>query len=154
MTSCRMKVPLANRTNGESMSSNGVPIGVYTDHQLDLVRRQIAFWETNSNAAGGLEDWLPEGVLTAPRGVRESTDALPAVVETWHQLFRDLHIEILSLFGSADGQWLAIEWTWLVTRRSDGATGVTTDAIIVQLHEDKIFSWREYFDTFGSVEFT
>ncbi|QNE46195.1 nuclear transport factor 2 family protein [Glaciihabitans sp. INWT7] len=136
------------------MLSECVPKGVYTAQQLDLVRRQISFWETNSDTARGSADWRAEGVLTAPRGVREESGALAAVVETWHRSFRDLHIEILSLFGSADGEWLAIEWTWQVTRKSDGATGTTTDAIIVELHEGRIASWREYFDTFGSVEFT
>ncbi|MCY7289558.1 MAG: nuclear transport factor 2 family protein [Cryobacterium sp.] len=135
------------------MSDPRAPIGVYTVEQLDLVRRQIAFWETNSDEAGALADWLPEGILTAPRGVREVSGSLPAVVNGWHQQFGDLHIELVSLFGSADGEWLAIEWTWFVTRKSDGASGTTLDAIVVQLRDRKILSWREYFDTFGSVEF-
>ena len=135
------------------MSERHTPIGVYTVGQLDLVRRQISLWETNSDEAGAVADWLPEGVLTAPRGVREQSGSLPAVVNEWHQHFGDLRVELVSLFGSADGQWLAIEWTWSVTRKSDGASGTTPDAIIVQLQDGKILSWREYFDTFGSVEF-
>jgi ketosteroid isomerase-like protein len=135
------------------MSETHAPIGVYTIEQLDLVRRQISLWETNSDEAGALADWLPEGVLTAPRGVREESGSLPEVIRGWHQQFSDLHVELVSLFGSADGGWLAIEWTWAVTRKSDGASGTTPDAIIVQLRDGKILSWREYFDTFGSVEF-
>lgn len=135
------------------MSEPHPPIGVYTLEQLALVRRQISFWETNNDKDGALADWLPEGVLTAPRGVREESGSLPAVVNGWHQMFGDLHVELVSLFGSADGTWLAIEWNWFVTRKSDGATGTTLDAIIVQLQNGKIVSWREYFDTFGSVEF-
>lgn len=145
--------PLANQTKRDPMTPGPRPQGVYTEEQLALVQRQISLWETNSNDGGGLADWLPEGILTAPRGVREKSGALPGVVELWHRSFGDLHIEALSLFGSPDGEWLAIEWTWTVRRKSDGATGTTTDAIVVQLHEGKIASWREYFDTFGSVEF-
>ena len=136
------------------MSQLHAPIGTYTAEQLDLVRRQISFWETNSDDAGALADWLPEGVLTAPRGVREVSGSLPAVVNGWHQMFGDLHVDLESLFGSTDGRWLGIEWTWTVTRKSDGASGTTPDAIIVELQDGKILSWREYFDTFGSVEFS
>lgn len=135
------------------MSDSPAPIGVYTASQLELVRRQISFWETNSDESGGLADWLPEGVLTAPRGVYEESGSLPAVVDRWHEEFGDLRVELISMFGTADGRWLAIEWSWFVTRKSDGASGTTLDAIIVELRDGKIASWREYFDTFGSVEF-
>ena len=136
------------------MFSSSVPVGKYTDLQLELVRRQISLWETNSDEAGGLADWLPDGVLTAPRGVRDPTGSLPSVVNRWHEDFGDLHVELISMFGSADGRWLAIEWSWFVKRKSDGASGTTLDAIIVELQGGKIASWREYFDTFGSIEFS
>ena len=135
------------------MLGSSAPVGVYTNAQLELVRRQISFWETNSDDAGGLADWLPDGVLTAPRGVHETSSSLPSVVNRWHEEFGDLHVELISLFGSTDGRWLAIEWSWFVKRKSDGASGITFDAIIVELRDGKIVRWREYFDTFGSVEF-
>lgn len=129
------------------------PMGNYTQAQLDLVRRQISLWETNGRMGEGFDDWLPEGVLEAPRGIRALAPDLPAVIDAWHRSFSDLHIEVVSLFGSRDAGWLAIEWTWQATRRSDGVTGVTPDAIIVQVHDHRIAHWREYFDTVDSVEF-
>lgn len=129
------------------------PDGVYGEEHLDLVRRQISLWETNGEVADGLADWLPDGVLEAPRGIRVEAADLPASIAEWHGSFRDLRIELVSLFVSSDSGWLAIEWTWTATRKRDGATGVTPDAIVVRLRNDKIASWREYFDTANSVEF-
>lgn len=128
------------------------PNGRYSDYHLDLVTRQIELWVTNRDT-GATADWLAEGVLTAPRGVRVGTADLLSVIEGWHRSFTDLHIDLQSLVVAADGTWMAIEWTWRVTRRSDGATSVTDDAIIVELRDGKVLAWREYFDTFGSVEF-
>ncbi len=128
------------------------PRGSYSDHHLALVVRQIELWVTNRDT-GATADWLSEGVLTAPRGVRVGTADLLSVIDGWHRLFTDLHIDLRSLVVTDDGAWMAIEWTWRVTRRSDGATSVTDDAIIVELRDGKVLAWREYFDTFGSVEF-
>ena len=128
------------------------PRGRYSQHHLDLVTRQIELWVTNSDT-GATADWLSEGLLTAPRGVRVATADLLSVIEGWHRLFTDLHIDLQSLVVTDDEAWMAIEWTWRVTRRSDGATSVTDDAIIVELRDGKVLAWREYFDTFGSVEF-
>ena len=129
------------------------PKGTYTERQLSLVRRQIELWEQNRDEVGALDDWATDGVLTAPRGVRVGAAAIPGVIDGWHTLFRDLRGDLTSLFATTDGQWVAIEWTWHVTRRSDGATSSTPDAIIVEMRNDKIVEWREYFDSFGSVEF-
>lgn len=127
--------------------------GSYTPGQLALVRRQMRAW-TDGDVEGAVPDWAEEGVLTAPRGVRVRTADLPGVIRQWAEMFGDLEIGLRSLFASEDGRWLAIEWTWTVTRRSDGARGAAVDAIIAELDEDGlIVGWREYFDTFGSVEF-
>lgn len=63
-------------------------------------------------------------------------------------------MELTTLISSPDGRWLAIEWTWHVTRRADRARSSTPDALVVALTRGKIVHWREYFDTFGSVEFS
>ncbi len=132
---------------------NHEPDGLYTAQQLELVMRQKLLWESNGGWAGGLDDWSPDGVLEAPRGIYVKASDIPAAIDTWHRSFRDLHIELVSLFVSADLRWMAIEWTWDATRRADGARGVTPDAIVVKLRHGKIAHWREYFDTAKSVEF-
>ncbi len=136
-----------------SIFSGMTPRGNYTADQLALVERQISLWVNNRDDVGAAADWLPDGILTAPRGVRLTAPEIAGVIDQWHQLFQDLHVDIAALFASDDGAWMAIEWSWHVTRTSDGVRSITPDSIIVELRDNKIVQWREYFDTFGSVEF-
>lgn len=129
------------------------PAGVYTDTQFELIKRQISLWETGGKDGSGLRDWMPNGAFLAPRGVRATGESLNSLVIKWHEEYTHLRIQLKSLFGSSDGRWLAIEWSWSATRKVDGASGVTPDAIVVELQDGKITRWQEYFDTFGSVEF-
>ncbi|MEO1016122.1 MAG: nuclear transport factor 2 family protein [Pseudomonadota bacterium] len=117
---------------------------------LAMLERQAKAWITADFTAAAA-DWHEEGELTAP-GHRVPFDALKATVEAFHQEYTDLDITITSAFAPADGTQIALEWLWAVTRRSDGAPSVTADAIIVDLRDGLIVSWREYFDTAGSVE--
>lgn len=132
---------------------NDTPRGNFSAEQLALVRRQISMWENNRDAVGAANDWCADGELTAPRGVRIAAGDIAETIRGWHEVLTDLHVELTSLFASPDGNWLAIEWSWQCTRRRDLATCTTPDSIIVELHRGKIASWREYFDTFGSIEF-
>lgn len=116
----------------------------------ELVERQARAWEGNDfELAAG--DWHPDGVLVSPGGawpigkVREEMRKL-------HDAYRDLVIEVKNVFTSKGGHKLALEWDWTVTRKADGLRGTTPDAIIADLKDGKILSWREYFDLCGSVE--
>ena len=129
------------------------PRGIFTAEQLALVRRQISMWENNRDDVGAADDWCADGELTAPRGVRVLAPNIADTIRLWHEVLTDLYVELTALFASADGNWLGIEWSWHATRRRDMARSTTPDAIIVQLRDGKIASWREYFDTFGSIEF-
>ena len=120
---------------------------------LALIDRQRTLWITNRDEVGALDDWAEDGVLTAPRGVRLTRGELLGVIDGWHQSFTDLDIVLTSWFASPDGDRLALEWEWNVTRRSDGVRSSTLDAIVVDLRDGRITRWAEYFDTFGSVEF-
>lgn len=121
-------------------------------HVLALVKRQALAWERNDFALAA-SDWLPDGELTSPAG-RVPAAEIEQELTTFHQGFGDLQVTILKVFASPDNTSVAIEWDWEVTRRSDGVRGVTHDAIIVDLVDGKIASWREYFDLGGSVEAT
>lgn len=117
-----------------------------------LVERQARSWEQNDFAlAAG--DWLPEGVLVSPGG-QWRTDELAGAMTAFHRDYTDLVVTIKNIFATADGTKLAIEWDWTVTRKIDGTRGTTPDAIIGDLIDGKIKSWREYFDLSGSVENT
>jgi limonene-1,2-epoxide hydrolase len=70
-----------------------------------------------------------------------------------HRDYYNLLINIKNIFVTADGTRLAVEWDWTITRRSDGLTSTTPDAIIAELDQNgEILSWREYFDLSTSVE--
>ena len=117
---------------------------------LALVERQARAWERNDFGLAA-SDWLPDGELTSPAG-RVPAAKIEQELTNFHQRFVDLQVTILKVFASPDSKNVAIEWDWEVTRRSDGVRAVTHDAIIVDLVDGKIASWREYFDLGSSVE--
>ncbi|MEM7736674.1 MAG: nuclear transport factor 2 family protein [Deinococcota bacterium] len=117
----------------------------------ELVLRQARAWEQN-NLELALDDWHPEGILVSPAGAWKISE-LAAEMTKLHRDYCDLVIDIKNIFATADGTRLAVEWDWTITRRSDGLTGTTPDAIIAELNSDgRILSWREYFDLSTSVE--
>ncbi len=115
-----------------------------------LVERQARAWESGDVAAL-LADWHDRGVLTAP-GVVVSYPELERAFREFHAGYHELAVTIRTVFHSADRRRVAIEWDWTVTRRADGARGTTPDAILADLEDGLIVSWREYFDTAGAVE--
>lgn len=115
-----------------------------------LVERQARAWELDDFDLAA-SDWLPDGILIAPGG-EWPVSTLPQAMQDFHADFKDLTVNIKNIFSSGDGTRVAIEWDWAVTRRADGARSVTQDAIIVDLVEGKIKSWREYFDRSTSAE--
>jgi ketosteroid isomerase-like protein len=117
---------------------------------LALVDRQARAWERNEFELGA-SDWLPDGELTSPAG-RVPAGEIERELTSFHERFGDLKVTVLNVFASPDATKVAIEWDWEVTRRSDGVRGLTHDAIVVDLVDGKIASWREYFDLGGSVE--
>lgn len=119
-------------------------------HIQALVERQARAWERNDFDLAA-PDWLPDGLLVAPAGEWQAA-ALRQTIADFHTHFTDLVVDITNVFASADGNKVAIEWDWSVTRKADGARSLTKDAIIVDLVNGKIKSWREYFDLSTSVE--
>jgi ketosteroid isomerase-like protein len=115
-----------------------------------LVERQAKSWEENNFALAGA-DWLPDGVLVSPAG-KWFAHELQNEMTKFHRDYTDLVVTIKNIFATQDGSRLALEWDWTVTRRSDGQRGTTPDAIIAELIDGKIKSWREYFDLSSSVE--
>ena len=66
--------------------------------------------------------------------------------------FTGLHVTLKNLIVSPDGNKLALEWDWAITRRKDGKRAISHDAIMVDLKDGKIASWREYYDPAASGE--
>jgi ketosteroid isomerase-like protein len=115
-----------------------------------LVERQAKSWEEN-NFALAENDWLSDGVLVSPAG-KWCAHELKDEMTKFHREYTNLVVTIKNVFATGDGSRLAVEWDWTVTRRSDGMRGTTPDAIIAELVDGKIKSWREYFDLSSSIE--
>jgi ketosteroid isomerase-like protein len=115
-----------------------------------LVDRQARAWEKQDFTLA-VSDWLPTAVLISPEGKTAASD-MPGSMKDYFKDFGDLHVTVKNVFVSPDGNKLAIEWDWAVTRKRDGMRGVSHDAIIVDLTGGKITSWREYYDPAASGE--
>ncbi len=115
-----------------------------------LVERQARAWEKEDFTIAA-SDWLPTAVLASPEGNTAAPD-MPASMKDYFKDFSDLHVTIKNVFASPDGKKVAIEWDWAITRRRDGNHAVSHDAIMVDLKDGKIASWREYYDPAASGE--
>jgi uncharacterized protein (TIGR02246 family) len=115
-----------------------------------LIDRQMQSWLKGdfSIAAG---DWTPDGVLISPGGHLQK-DQIQGAMSDYLKHFKDLNVVLKRVILSSDGKEAAIEWDWNVVRIRDGAKAHSPDCIIVDLQDNKIKSWREYFDFGGSVE--
>ena len=88
---------------------------------------------------------LPNAVLTSPEG-NTPAGQLASSMSDYFKDFTDLKVTIKNVFTSPDGKKIAIEWDWAITRKRDSKRGISHDAIMVDLKDGKIASWREYYD--------
>jgi ketosteroid isomerase-like protein len=130
----------------------GTQLATAQNSARQLVERQARAWEKQDfNLAAS--DWLPSAILTSPEG-NTPAPQMAASMRDYFKDFSDLKVTIKNVFTSADGKKLAIEWDWTITRKRDGKRGVSHDAIMVDLKDGKIASWREYYDPAASGEAT
>lgn len=142
---------MVNDNLGQYPAQQATTTGTDVDARIRaLVERQARAWERNDFEMAAA-DWWPDGVLVAPAGEWPMAE-LPQAIADLHRDFTDLRVDIKNIFTSADGSKVAIEWDWSITRKADGARSLTHDAIIVDLVDGQIKSWREYFDLSSSVE--
>ena len=115
-----------------------------------LVDRQLQSWlKADFSIAAG--DWAPDGELISP-GAHLKKAEIQGVMTDYFKHFKDLKVVVKRVILSSDGKEAAIEWEWNVVRIRDGAKAHSPDCIIVDLENNKIKSWREYFDLGGSIE--
>lgn len=120
------------------------------DSARQLVERQARAWEKQDFTLAAA-DWLPTAVLSSPEGNTPAPEMV-ASMRDYFSHFTDLHITLKNLIVSPDGNKLALEWDWAITRKRDGQRGISHDAIMVDLKDGKIASWREYYDPAASGE--
>jgi uncharacterized protein (TIGR02246 family) len=115
-----------------------------------LVDRQYQSWlKADFSIAAG--DWAPDGELISP-GAHLKKAEIQGVMTDYFKHFKDLKVVVKRIILSSDGNEAAIEWEWNVVRIRDGAKAHSPDCIIVDLENNKIKSWREYFNLGGSIE--
>ena len=125
-------------------------LGIAQQTARQLVERQARAWEKQDFTLAA-SDWLPTAVLMSPEG-NTPAPQMAASMKDYFKDFSDLHVTIKNVFASPDGRKVAIEWDWAITRKKDGKRGISHDAIIVDLRDGKIASWREYYDPADSGE--
>src|SRR5262245_3004311 len=109
-----------------------------------LVERQAHAWE-RADLAAIVADFAPDGVLISPGGHWQGYDALRQAAQAFFAAATDGQVVVTRVL--LDGDEGAAEWIWSETSRTDGRRRTIEDAIIFSLRDDKIISWREYFDT-------
>jgi uncharacterized protein (TIGR02246 family) len=111
----------------------------------DLVDRQAKAWESK-DIETALFDYAPDGVLISPGGRWQGHDAIRDAARLFFKGVRDVQVHVTRVLWDDLGGQGAAEWTWTETR-IDGSRHTAEDAIIFELKDGKILTWREYFDT-------
>jgi uncharacterized protein (TIGR02246 family) len=119
------------------------------DFQALVDRQMLAWKKADFSIAAG--DWADDAQLVSPGGHFKKTDIQPVMTD-YFKHFKDLHVVLKRIILSSDATEAAIEWEWNVVRIRDGAKDHSPDCIVVVLKNNKIQSWREYFDLGGSIE--
>src|ERR1700753_602254 len=115
-----------------------------------LVDRQMLAWK-KADFSIAAADWADDAELVSPGGHFKKSDIQPVMTDTYKQC-KALNVVLNRIILSSDATEAAIEWEWNVVRIRDGAKGHSPDCIVVDLENNKIKSWREYFDLGGSIE--
>ena len=108
-----------------------------------LVERQAHAWK-RSDAAAIIADFAADGALISPRGRWRGHDAVRRAAESVFAAVTDVQVVVTRVL--VEGDQGAAEWTWSETKRADGSRHTVQDAIIFELRDDKLISWREYSD--------
>lgn len=89
--------------------------------------------------------FAPNGVLIVPGAKITGREAIRAVVRDFAENFQDVKIEIRQII--VEGDRAAVEWYYEDTEIATGKRNRADDAIIVEVENNLITRWREYFDT-------
>ena len=86
-------------------------------------------------------------MLISPHGRWRGHDAVRRAAESVFATVSDVQVVVTRVLLEADQG--AAEWTWSETNHADDRRHTVEDAIIFELRDDKLVSWREYPDTAG-----
>lgn len=108
-----------------------------------LVERQANAWET-ADSDKILADFAEDCWFVVPGSTLRGKQQIQASADNYFAEFTDTKVTIKRII--ADGNQVAVEWTWSDKNKKTGKTSKAEDAIIFELEEGKIKYWREYID--------
>jgi ketosteroid isomerase-like protein len=111
-----------------------------------LVERQARAWK-RADPAAIVADFAPDGVLISPRGRWRGHDAVRRAAESVFAAVSDVQVVVTRVLLEADQG--RPSGPGAKPNRADGRRHTVEDAIIFELRDDKLVSWREYLDTAG-----
>jgi len=109
----------------------------------DLIKRQARAWET-ADSDQIIADFAEDGVFIVPGSQFRGKQQIKAAVDDYFSQVAETQIRIDTIIVQENKG--AVEWTWCQRNKETGQLSKTEDAIIFELDQGKIKSWREYMD--------
>ncbi len=108
-----------------------------------LVERQANAWET-ANPDKIVADFAEDSVFIVPGSTFRGKQEIKKAAEGYFAEYTDTKVKIKRII--ANGNEVAVEWSWSERNKETGKNSQAEDAIIFELEEGKIKYWREYID--------
>ncbi len=108
-----------------------------------LVERQANAWET-ANPDQIVADFAEDSVFIVPGSTFRGKQQIKKAAEGYFAEYTDTKVKIKRII--ANGNEVAVEWSWNERNKETGKNSQAEDAIIFELEEGKIKYWREYID--------
>ena len=110
-----------------------------------VTRQQIAGWDDPAALDAMYQGWAPDAVFTDPVTPPTGLDGLRAVFEQVHRQCDQVQTTLHSRIAAAN--YLLLEWTITYRGRRSGRVGTMDGASWIELRDDLIVNWRDFWDT-------
>lgn len=108
-----------------------------------LVERQANAWET-ADSDKIIADFAEDSLFIVPGSTLKGHQEIKEAAESYFAEFTETQVTIKRII--ANGNEVAVEWSWSEKNKKTGETSKANDAIIFELKNGKIKYWREYID--------
>ncbi|MGK7872236.1 MAG: nuclear transport factor 2 family protein [Xenococcaceae cyanobacterium] len=131
-----------------SLRDSSITISSPDSEQVDrkiqlIVERQANAWET-SNSNQIIADFTKDSLFIVHSFTFKGKQQIKEAAENYFAEFTDIKVAIKRII--ANGNEVAVEWTWSDKNKKTGEKSYAEDAIVFELEEGKIKYWREYID--------
>lgn len=108
-----------------------------------IVERQANAWET-ADSDKIIADFAEDSLFIVPGSTLKGHQEIKEAAESYFAEFTETQVTIKRII--ANGNEVAVEWSWSEKNKKTGETSKANDAIIFELKNGKIKYWREYID--------